>query len=535
MAIRIPVTTQEQLSPLGTPNAARIDTSGARVAAQQLGATVDVVARAQERIQQQRNLTMVQQAMVLVGDAERKQTAKWQERRGAGAHGLQDEAISWWSETPLNFTDSLENDAQRALFQQEIDKRRETSLDSLSRFQSQQEYQGLIDASNARINLEVSTAAQNFTDPEAIARARESAINTVDSLVYMQNGGKVEVNVRDAERLKATTKLHVGVINNMNDVSPEQAAAYFKEYKSEIDGTLHDELREKLETGSKIEKAQTLVDELWSKGLRGTKLFDAVREQSHGKYEQDALTIARQRNSDNQAEVDRYTTQRTDSVWAKFDQGGYASLSASDIEHMRRHDTRGLNAMRNLDPQAQVMTDWSTNQELNDQARADPTAFAKVNLNSYRDKLAKPQLDALLSWQDAIKKQQEQNKPNDVATLQQQLSSAIEKYKIKKGENEGKFRDYVTLKVSAAQAAKGRALTLEERDNVIKGAAYEFDLSWRPDREAFDMRPQDYQRIVISAENRTEVEQILRARGIEATDAAVREAYVRLATAGHFD
>jgi hypothetical protein len=535
MAIRIPVTTQEGIRPLNVPGGVRMDTSGTRIAAAQGRDTVDTLAASRARMQQQRDATVIFNTLTEFGDAEREQTTAWQQRRGAGAHGLQEEATSWWGSKPLEFADKLENEQQRLMFQNEIAKRRGTSLDSLSRFQAQQEYQGLVDASNSRINLEVSSAAQNFLDPQAVQTARQNTIDTVDSLVYLQNGGVVETNVRDAERLKALSKLHVGVIENLNDMDASRAKQYFDDNKSEIDGTLHADIKSKIETGSKIEAAQTLVDELWNKGLRGTKLFDAVRTQASGKAEQDALTLARQRNSDNQAEIDRYVSQRTDTVWSKFDQGGFEALSPSDVEHMRKHDMRGLTAMRNTDPQAQVVTDWATNQTLNDQARTDPTAFSKLNLNDYRDKLGKAQLDDLLKWQDSIKKQLATNKPDQVATLQQQLAAAHDRYKVGKGEDQGQFDTFVRARVSSVQAAKGKELTFEERENVIKGAAYEFDLSWRRDRPAFAMRPEDVERVQISAADRAEVERVLQSRGMEVTDAAIRSTYIKLATAGHFD
>lgn len=535
MAIQIPVTTQESIRALPVPGGVRADTSGSRIAAQQGAATLDTLERSQQRMKQQRDLTMVQDTLALFGDVEREQTAKWQERRGASAHGLQEEAVSWWGDNPVKFTDKLENLEQRALFSQEIAKRRATSLDSLSRFQSQQEYAGLVDATNSRVQLEVSSAAQNFADPAAVATARQNVLDTVDSMVYLQNGGVVEVNVRDAERLKALTKLHAGVIENLTDASPESAKAYFEQHKSEIDGTLHANIKAKIDTGSNLEAAQTLVDELWDSGLRGTKLFDAVRQKASGKGEQDALTLARQRNSDNEAEIDRYKTQRTDAVWAKFDAGGFASLSPSDISFMQQNDVRGLTAMRNFDPQQAVVTDWETNQTLNDQARTDPAAFAKVNLNSYRDKLNAAQLSDLQQWQDAIKKQMETNKPNEVATLQQQLGAAHARYDIKAGEHQGMFDTFVRERVSAAQAAKGKELSLEERENVIKGAAYEFDLSWRRDRPMYQMRPQDFERVQISSEDRAEVVRLLTERGIEATEETIRDRFIKLATAGYFD
>lgn len=532
MAIRIPVTTQESLGALNVPGGVRMDTSGTRIAAQQGAATVDALGAAQARMQQQRDATMIFNTLAEFGDVERAQTTAWQERRGSAAHGLQDEASAWWGAEPTKFADKLETPQQRAMFQQEIAKRRASSLDSLANFQAQQERQGLLDATSNRIQLEVSTAAQNFMDPNAVSTARQGVLDTVDTLVYLNGGDK---NVLEGERLKALTKLHVGVIENLNDVDPARAEEYFKEHRKEIDGTLHDDLRNKLEQGSKLEQAQTLVDELWTKGLRGTKLFDAVREKSHGKYEQDALTIARQRNSDNQAEVDRAKGQRVDSVYAKFDMGGFEALTANDIEFMRVNDMRGLTAMRNTDPQSQVLTDWTVNQELADQAMTDPNEFVKVDLRAYRDKLAKPQLDTLQSLQTSLAKQLETNKPDEVATLQQQITTSFDRYGMKSADDKGNFTQFVRERVSAAETARGKTLTFEERENLIKGAAYEFDLAWRRDRAGFELRPEDVSRIRIAPQDRAEVVRVLEARGMDTSDETVRAMYIRLATAGHFD
>lgn len=540
MAITIPVTTQARVAPLNVPGAVRMDTSGSRIAAQQGAATVDALAAAQGRMQAQRDTTMIYDALALFGDAERQQNAKWQERRGAGAHGLQEEAVAWWDSEPAKFADGLENQQQRALFDQELAKRRNTNLDSLSRFQSQQEYAGLIDAANSRVSLEVSTAAANYADPDAVAVARQNTIDTVDTLVYMQHGGVVEKNILDAERLKALTKLHVGVVDNLNEVDPERANEYFKANKAEIDGTLHDDLKSKLETGETLTKAQTLVDDAWSAGLRGTALFDEIRKKASGKEEQEALAMARQRDGDAEAEQNRYRAERVDTLWGKFDEGGYRSLSPGDIEFLRKHDVRSLNTMRAMNPQDRIVTDWTQLRELESTARTDPATFATTELRAYRTGLATPQYEYLVKLQADVRKQLNGAAPGNVATTEQILSEQHRQlgWDSKDSEKSGLYDQRVREAIDAEQRATGKELNDTQKRAIATRMATQLTVPglWSRDPRLFEiMGGTDLPRVAVPPEAHARVKQELQRIGRATDEDTVRRAYILMLQEGYFD
>ncbi len=481
MAITIPSTTSVELAPISTAAPANVGDDGRGAIAAGFHQATDAFAEAQARMQQQRDATMVFNTLTQFGDAQRDKETEFSARTGAAAHGLHDDVSAWWESEPSKYIDTLENQQQKLVFQQEIAKRRDTSLDQFSRFQAAQEQQGLVDAGQSKLQLSYSDAARNFNDPAAIAKARQDAINTVDTLVYMKNGGVMEANEQAAARLEATTKIHSGVIENLAAANPTAANEYLTANKDEIDGTQLDNLKKVVAAADVLGAGQTAADKIWNKGLRSTAAFDEARKISDPKTREQALTLLRQQQAEVDEATNKWKEDSTNDAWDTFLQKGVGALSPKQVSFLEQHNPKALDTMRRTNPQDQVQTDWAKVTELSDLAKDNKVKFAQTDLRNYKGQLDAATLDHFSKLQEDVQKQLlDGSPPGDVATLEQQLTTAHARFDIngaKKAEQAGQFDQFVRGRIANEQKARGRALTEAERQPIIDGAAYELSRS----------------------------------------------------------
>lgn len=114
-----------------------------------------------------------------------------------------------------------------------------------------------------------------------------------------------------------------------------------------------------------------------------------------------------------------------------------------------------------------IETDWDLYSQLRGMAAKSPADFGGVDLRLYYGKLAPAQREQLLDLQA---KANNPAKQPEVATLSQQLSIAHNQLGLKPSNaaDKGKFDDAVMQTLAVETRTKGRELTFEERDKIIK-------------------------------------------------------------------
>lgn len=483
MPIRIPTSQEQSLGPLGAPAVPRVDTSGLRQTAEQQRQVTDAFTQAQERMQQQRDNTMVLTAVSEFSDLERAESAKWRERRGVAAAGLQQDAAAWWDNKPGEVLAKLETPEQRDMFQREIAKRREGSLDSLAVFEAAEGQKAQREATAAYIDLQIEDGGEF---------ARENILGAVAEQVRADNGGQLPSELFAAAGLEALTKLHSQNLDQLIDIDPVAAETYFNDNIAEIDRGLHEQIRKKLDASNELFGAQTAVDELWAKGLRKTELFDAVREKYTGDKtkaaeRERALSIARQQQNELEEVTAETVRTKVNAAWDKYLNSnlGLSALSAQDVANMREHDPDGYHKMlqnpgAKFDATYTAPASYRSAEILIETASAEE--LATVNMQRlYSTTIAQDDLRHLDAMRVARLESIAGGKP--VSTLTQKKSAAHSILGYSSSDDEqGTFDRDLDARIRKARADKGGELTDEEEQVVVDRAI--FDASARKARRA---------------------------------------------------
>jgi len=530
MAITIPGAPQDSVGPLRLPSGPRLSDNGLGALAQGVSQAVDVLGEVQMKMQRERDTTRTWEASVLLADALRKQEAEWRERRGTAAFGLQDDAVKWWESEPARIAASLENETQRTLFAREVARMRNSSLDALASYEARERFTARNQAADAAIASQISFAAQNFDSPSAVSAARDDILEKIAVQAYLNGWDK---NVVEAKKREALTNLHKQVLENMVDVNPEAAQKYLDAVKGEIDGTIWDQLSKTVKTSDTLAQAQRLADDIWGRGLRGTKAYDAARAEAEGEVRERALTLLRTRQQEQDKAVDDYTKIVVDRAVAAFNEGGLAALTPSMISELNRLSPQTLSALRGRawTPQDKVPTDWETYEALKEQiATMSVGELSRMDFSAYLDKLNSKELDVLTKLRDSRIK----GLPDNVSTTQQILNEAHDMmgWTSKDAEKRGLFDRRAREAIDAEQRALGRELRDEEKRKVVdrlllKGSvprnwwidrsAYFFEVQGTPDEAAFQ--------IEVPKAMRRQIEAALKARNIKVDEATVQRYY----------
>ena len=119
-----------------------------------------------------------------------------------------------------------------------------------------------------------------------------------------------------------------------------------------------------------------------------------------------------------------------------------------------------------------VRTDWTLYLTLRDQAIADPKTFRDLDLRQYVDRIGGAQLEQLQDLKGKLLEQatRADKAPREVVTLTAQMNATMALLGIRRPADKGRFISYVTTAVDDAQQAKGKALSFEERRQIIDQA-----------------------------------------------------------------
>lgn len=454
---RVPIyKPQVDLAPL--PNAraptVRSDLGQAGGEIGQAGAAIGDVAK---REQEARNADRIMQAEAQMRDDYLKYETSLRTRRGQNAWGVTNDVASWFDTNGKTYLEGLENDAQRTLFKPTLLRTREQSVGSASSYEAQERRVSLEESAKASIASSVNLAAASHDNPEVVASAKRDVVNRVG--VQAGFNGWDEAR-KTAEMDAELTNFHKQVIQSMADKNPDGARAYYDTNKGEIAGAARDEIEKVVELGGIKVKSQRVSDELVAKGLSESETLKLARD-GHEGAERDAIVDrVKQRFADEKAAQDHREKEVADAAWNIFARTG--KIDSIPVALYSELDGRTIQAMESAARQERVTTDWDTYQTLKDQSENDFATFKTVDLRKYVDALAPAQLKWLID---------RQSKPAvtpDIATLEQQLSTAHNLLKFTKPEQKGRFDAAVQTALADAQNAKGdKKLTYDERQAVI--------------------------------------------------------------------
>lgn len=205
-------------------------------------------------------------------------------------------------------------------------------------------------------------------------------------------------------------------------------------------------------------------------------------------------------------------------------------------------------ALRNIDPKdiprvyefaskmskgVNVQTDYSAYSDLSAAAANDPDRFAATNIYAgYRDKLSDTDLKHFIDLQA---KMSDPAKRSEVATTQQQLQTAHQLLGLGKKDDEkkGKFDHAARRLIADAELEKGRKLTYDERETIIKkmmlpsNVSGWFGLGSKKMYEVFGTADGDQAKPAMSGDEAEMIRQALLKQGITPTEANINQAFQR--------
>lgn len=174
-----------------------------------------------------------------------------------------------------------------------------------------------------------------------------------------------------------------------------------------------------------------------------------------------------------------------------------------------------------------VATDWNVYAQLQAMTATSPDTFSKTDLRAYYPQLAPAQRKHFIDMQAKMK---DESGKSEVATLSQQLGTAHNILRLgpKDTEKRGRFDDVVYQAISAEKRVKGRDLTFDERDQIIKrmmlptniglfGGRRMYEVAGTPDEARATPR--------ISSDEDTLIRAALVSEGIEPTEITIRERF----------
>lgn len=339
----------------------------------------------------------------------------------------------------------------------------------------------------------------------------------------------------DAYRQKELGVIHSDIINGLLDGGqPALAAAWLKNSLKEMTVGQADKFDARVKTDTAWAAGDTFVREQIAAGKTTTEVeaalaADAKATGDKTKYDAGVHTL----NVLNSAQTKTYA-ENADKAQDEINRGTpwgkvrAKYLGTMDPSVVAAFDQRA----KALAKEGSVKTDFGAYYEL---SVMPPEQFAKVDLRTYAGKLSDANLRTLADRQGKIlNKDPEEIK--SVVTLQQQLGIAHNELGFGSSpsarEKKGMFDEYVVSTIREQQKAKGKPLTDEERDTVIKRAMITRNNAWNQFGEkqyyevagtpaAKDFAP------TIPAKERASLTAAFVRKGKQPTEALLVEAYKR--------
>lgn len=482
-------------------------------------------------MQERENADRVLRTEAQLKEAETAFHTSINERRGQNAWGATQEATKWWEENSRKLADSLGNDAQRLAFNKLAQQRRAASIDYVSRYEAAQRQQSLTDAAKASIQGSIDSAAAAHADPQIVDSNRAQVQRNVQALAKLQGWAPEAAQLALSEEL---TKFHSGVLLAKIDEDPDGAREYYAAHKDEIAGGSRPQIEKALRVGTLRSLSQSASEEIIAKGLSESEAVKIAREKYTGDEEDAVVARIKERYTERQQFREQAQRNAADQAWGilartkRLDQipaHVIATMDGRDLIALRRE-------AQNMLTGDEVKTDWGTYYDLRQQARENPTQFARTDLRRYFDKLGPSARETLIDMQGQIAN----GKAHEVTTLERQLVTAhnIMGYGDNDGAQKGQFDAAVTNAINAEQARVGRPLTWDDRQSIIDRMMIQGEVVtghwWKNDRNvhAYEISgTEDMGRFMptIPKAERQKIEAALQRRGRPVTDAEVLRLY----------
>jgi hypothetical protein len=444
--------------------------AGALLQAQRLSEAAQAAQQFAQQYQTKRDLRDSWAAETALKDGYREFEQSESAKLGIEADGATKRGSQWWEDARSRFSEGL-NDRANFAFQRTFEQLRLASLESLGRHEQQQTNRAVAETAQARVGSAINFATADPT-PQRIELARKDIIEAGNISGKLAGMPQEVIAARVGDGL---TLLHKGVVERYLEASqPDQARSYYDANRGEINGQTQLVIEHTLKQGGLVLKAQETADHLMPLGLPLDEAMRRIEKDLSGEEERAAKVELASRYAYTEAAKKQMDMENYGQAQLEVEQGGRVS-PVTWAKLTPTHQAAILNRQqaearqRRLEAQGlPVKTDWGLYLSLREQADQQPGKFLETDLKQYVDKIGPGQMEQLLDLRTRLAKPAKE--PRDAVSLTQQMSARLKDVGIKSEKAKGAFMSYVQEEVSAAQDAKGKPLSFEERQVIIDKA-----------------------------------------------------------------
>lgn len=427
------------------------------------------------RQQEERNLNQVFEATTALDEEMVSHGAWLREYKGQAAWGVTAKSEKRWTEYGTKALGNLENDEQRRVFKQKLDRAHTTARENAMQWEERQREQSTranavagIRSAQDRAIAAVGTVGEKFEADNATKAIRQN-------LDVMQEFYGLAPDEAALASKTEYSRLHLGIIQRKLVAGDTPGARdYFERSKPEILGDVLPDVEAKLKAGETqvqardaVEAALALTDnnvDLARDEVRSAKLAPEV--------EKAAVLRLREIDSENDEREREKQKDANDAAWGAFFSGG-SRLSAvpGPLLHnadpatqlAMRHESDRIIAQRKGKADAASKTDPETYYSLRQLMANDPAAFKAMDLRKLIPKLSPS------DFEEFVKLQTNDEKVKDLVTIDKQLNIAhgLMGLGAKDVDEKATFDQAVIEQLDIATRERGKPLTMEERQKVI--------------------------------------------------------------------
>lgn len=465
--------------------------------------------------------------------------------QGRNALGYAEKVKTWWDEQSKTVGENL-TPSQKAIIGRSLGVARAQSFQGALSYQNQELERSAAESFASAQIAEIQRAAASG-DP-AVAAASVELLKQRNAQRGTEKGWTPEV-LADAN-MKATTALHANVIQTIQQRDPTTAMRYFEANKADIDGTKQAEISKALTTAVAANDgdntAQAIWGELGPKGYNDPVAIDKMEQRARDAYKNDparrqaALSALRERAVAHNAAQNENNAAAVNSVMGVYNQT--KSLAAmkrspawSALPGAKQLEVE--NAITNMQHVALQRDEAARNRAQRDMERGAFGAYLQYSNPDVLAKMSEAEVQALLPVMGNALTGHLMEKKRSTKTPASESEAKIDKqdfdhiantmglkpFDSKKSEDEkaqlGELQYRVEQMIYTAQKAKGKALTREEKNTLMRDEMARtvkvggfFGDMFANEKAVINLTADDVKNVVVPMPDRTALAKVMRAK-----------------------
>lgn len=421
---------------------------------------------AQAEMARKNNVRRANEALAATGDGLRAYLNDPEKglfaRQGVNALGSTKEANDYLDKMQKDVVDTLDNDAQREAFNALWINRRDSTLDSVARYEAGQKRQADEQSQQLVVKDAIADASTNYTN----GAMRQDAINRAMAAID-QNLGGLPPEALAIQKEAALSTIHASVTERYLDAGNTAGAnAYFAANKQFIQGDDAGRLEKAMKEGNEQANAYSTAAKISAQHPDDLAAqIVAARQIGDTKLQDRVIGEIKQRYNDDQV-INEAKAQANVGAAREFLSAG-KPVPPTVMSSLTPEQQASVRQVQNLGGLQNVSTQTSRYFELVNMANTNPDAFARVDLAAEFHRMKPSDYSKVESLQNQVKKKvvtsgDDATKiltANEIVNLKAKNAGLTPD---KKPEQLGKFQMSLEHEIANYETTTGRKATTED-------------------------------------------------------------------------